>query len=364
MGETQQLLLAPPEPPVELELVDGVIAGELADVAVIATPALEGIEQRNLFGEAQRIAARAASAGTRRQYAAIFRAFGDWLAGELGRAPLVGDLDTDVIAAYARHLASAGGRGGRPAAPATTRVKIAMIRALARDLGREDQIEGVRVPRHEPGPPETLTDTDYANLLRVPDRRTLAGKRDYALLRVLGDCGLRSAELRGLRARDLRRPRSNARHYRLFVRGKGGREREVPVPMAVQQALEAWLKVHPLARGVALLDEDPLFVRLGRHGHEAPLALSAVGVHRLVRRSCHAAGVPDRLAHPHALRAYWATHCLEAGVPVHTVSARLGHVDLRTTARYAAPRPERIDDEIADVLDRRHQAARRAAGVA
>jgi integrase len=79
-----------------------------------------------------------------------------------------------------------------------------MIRALARDLGREDQIEGVRVPRHEPGPPETLTDNDYANLLRVPDRRTLAGKRDYALLRVLGDCGLRPAELRGLRARDLR----------------------------------------------------------------------------------------------------------------------------------------------------------------
>jgi integrase len=179
------------------------------------------------------------------------------------------------------------------------------------------------------------------------------------LLRVLGDCGLRSAELRGLRARDLRRPRSNARHYRLFVRGKGGREREVPVPLAVQQALEAWLKVHPLARGVGLLDEHPLFVRLVHHGHEEPLPLSAVGVHRLVRRSCRAAGIPERLAHLHVLRAYWATHCLEAGVPVHTVSAHLGRVDLRTTARYAAVRPEQIDD-IADVLDRRHQAVRRA----
>jgi integrase/recombinase XerD len=98
-----------------------------------------------------------------------------------------------------------------------------------------------------------------------------------------------------------------------------------------------------------------------RHGHEEPLPLSAVGVHRLVRRSCAAAGVPERLCHPHALRAYWATYCLEAGVPVHTVSAGLGHVDLRTTARYAAPRPEQID-EIADVLDRRHQAARRSSG--
>jgi integrase len=122
------------------------------------------------------------------------------------------------------------------------------------------------------------------------------------------------------------------------------------------------VKVHPLARGVALLDEQPLFVRLGRHGHEQPLPLSAVAVHRLVRRSCAAAGVPERLCHPHALRAYWATRCLEAGVSVHEVSARLGHVDLRTTARYAATRPERTD-EIADVLDRRHQAARRAGGV-
>ena len=314
---------------------------------------------RNLFGEAQRIAARAASASTRRQYAAIFRAFGDWLASELHRPPVVGDLDADVIAAYGRHLAGCGGRGGRPATPATVRVYLSMVRALVRDLGREDEAAEVRVPRHEPGPPETLTDADYGNLLRVPDRRTISGKRDYALLRVLGDCGLRSAELRGVRARDLRRPRANARHHRLYVHGKGEREREVPVPEAVQQALEAWTAVHPLARGVGLFDEQPLFVRLGRHGDQDPLPLSAVAVHRLVRRSCLAAGVPDRLAHPHALRAYWATHLLEAGIPVHEVSARLGHVDLRTTARYAAPRPERVDD-VADVLDRRHQAARRA----
>jgi site-specific recombinase XerD len=120
-----------------------------------------------------------------------------------------------------------------------------------------------------------------------------------------------------------------------------------------------WTAVHPLARGVGLLDDQPLFVRLGRHGDQEPLPLAAVAVHRLVRRCCMAAGVPERLAHPHALRAYWATHLLEAGVPVHEVFARLGHVDLRTTACYAAPRPERVV-EVAEVLDRRHQAARRA----
>jgi len=360
-----QLTLPAAEAGDEAELVDAELvssSGAVASAGALSPsppPVSFALAERNLFAEAQRIAARAATASTRRQYGAIFRAFGDWLAGELGRAPLVGDLDADVIAGYGRHLAAAGGRGGRPAAPATRRVYLSMVRALARQLGLEEAVEAVRVPRHEPGPPETLTDIDYGNLLRVADRRSIAGKRDYALLRMLGDCGLRSAELRGLRARDLRRPRANARHHRLYVHGKGGREREVPVPDAVQQALDAWVKVHPLARGVGLLDEQPLFVRLGRHGDQDPLPLSAVAVHRLVRRCCLAAGVPERLAHPHALRAYWATNLLEAGVPVHEVSARLGHVDLRTTARYAAPRPERVD-EVAEVLDRRHQAARRA----
>ncbi|MGO9900582.1 MAG: hypothetical protein ACLP0J_12990 [Solirubrobacteraceae bacterium] len=91
---TQLLLAHRRSPAVEPELVDGTIADELAEAAAIATPtpAAGGLEERNLFGEAQRIVARAASASTRRQYAAIFRAFGDWLAGEFGRPPLVGDL--------------------------------------------------------------------------------------------------------------------------------------------------------------------------------------------------------------------------------------------------------------------------------
>ena len=233
----------------ELELVDAELVTSAAAAASnirpspSPPPAVPGLEERNLFGEAERIAARAATLSTRRQYGAIFRAFGDWLASQLGRPPLVADLDADVIAAYGRHLAISGGRGGRPAAPATVRVYLSMIRAFTRELGLNEAVDAVRVPRHEPGPPETLTDTDYANLLRVPDRRTVEGKRNYALLRVLGDCGLRSAELRGLRARDLRRPRANARHHRLYVHGKGGREREVPVPQAVEHALDAWTAV-------------------------------------------------------------------------------------------------------------------------
>jgi site-specific recombinase XerC len=127
------------------------------------------------------------------------------------------------------------------------------------------------------------------------------------------------------------------------------------------KALEVWMKVHPLARGVALLDDDALFVRVGRHAHEDPLPLSPEAVYRIVRNYSLAAGVPRRLAHPHALRTYWATHALESNVPIHEVKAHLGHSDIRTTAAYGAVRPESADS-VADILDRRHQAARRDRG--
>src|SRR5918912_1943560 len=320
----------------------------------------EGLEAANLFAVAGQLAARAATPATRRQYAAIYRSFADWLREQLGRPPTVADVGADAIAAYARFLERAGGRGGGPAAPATRRIYLSMIRALARELGRDDVAAGVRVPRHKAGPPEKLSEIDYENLLRVPDRRAVRGKRDYALLRVLGDCGLRSAELRGLIARDLRRPRANARHLRLFVRGKGGTEREVPVPEATRAALGAWLAVHPLARGRGLRDEQPVFVRLGRlPGAELPEPLSGQAVHKLVRTCALAAGVPERLAHPHALRNHWAKSLLADGVPIQRVSSRLGHADLRATSRYAADHPDQVDD-VADVLDRRHQASRRA----
>ena len=85
-------------------------------------------------------------------------------------------------------------------------------------------------------------------------------------------------------------------------------------------------------------------------------------MHRLVRRSCTAAGVCRSGSATRTRYVPTGPPTVSTGVSVHTVSARLWHVDLRTTARYAAPRPERIDD-IADALDRRHQAARRAGGV-
>ena len=121
---------------VDLEIVDGeFVASPPVDSLSALSPSPPPIplplEARNLFGaRPSGSAARAASASTRRQYGATFRAFGDWLAGELGRPPLVGDVDADVIAAYGRQLAACGGRGGGSAAPVTVRVYLLLRREV------------------------------------------------------------------------------------------------------------------------------------------------------------------------------------------------------------------------------------------
>src|SRR4051794_30105946 len=95
----------------------------------------EGLEHANLFAVAEQLAARAATPSTRRQYAAIYRSFADWLREQLGRPPTVADLDADAIAAYARFLETAGGRGGGPAALATRRMSAALVGLLFVGVG-------------------------------------------------------------------------------------------------------------------------------------------------------------------------------------------------------------------------------------
>jgi integrase len=331
---------------------------ERVPVSVPGLPAGGQLAEANLYAVAELVAQRAPRESSRRQYGTIFRRFCDALRDELGRPPVLGDLTADVIAAYARHLEASGGRGGGPAALSTRRVQVTMLRALAGELGLDDVADAIRVPSHRVGPPETLTAGQYANLHRAPDRRSQLGKRDYAVLRVLGDCGLRNSELRALPARAIRRPRANSRHHHLYVVGKGGVEREVPIPAETQAALDVWLAAHPLRRGPAgLCDDDPVFVALGRHARADPVALSNSALHKLIRRHCKAAGIPERLCHPHVLRAFYATTLASESVPIHVIARRLGHASIETTNRYLA---EVADDTGAgEVLDRRHQSWRR-----
>ena len=321
-----------------------------------ALPAGEQLLEHNLYAVCELVAGRAARASSARQYGAIYTRFCDALRDELGRPPVVGDVTADAIAAYSRALEQHGGRGGGPASPATRRVHLTMLRALLTQLGRDGEAADVRVPSHRAGPPETFSAVQYGNLIRAPDRRTLIGKRDHALLRLLGDCGLRNAELRALTLRAIRRPRANGVHHHLFVRGKGDVEREIPIPAVTHVALEVWLRAHPHRDGGGLRDQDVIFVRLARDRSRGSISQQALA--KLVRRYAAIAGVPERLAHPHALRGYYATTLAGEGVAIQEIKARLGHASIETTARYLAELGDHAP-RVGDVLDRHHEAQRR-----
>ena len=287
-----------------------------------ALPVGEQLLEANLYAVCELVAARAARASSARQYLSIYTRLCDALRDELGRSPVVGDVTADAIAAYSRALEQHGGRGGAPASPATRRVHLTMLRALLTQLGRDREASGVRVPSHRVGPPETVSAVEYANLLRAPDRRTLVGKRDHALLRLLGDCGLRNAELRALTVRAIRRPGVNSAHHRLLVTGKGDVEREVAIPTATYAALQAWLRAHPWREAGGLRDVDVVFARLARDGSRGGLSQQALA--KLVRRYGVMAGIAERLAHPHALRGYYATTLAGEGVAIQEIMVRLG----------------------------------------
>jgi integrase/recombinase XerC len=155
--------------------------------------------------------------------------------------------------------------------------------------------------------------------------------------------GLRVGELVGLDVRDLDLVRGDVR-----VRGKGGKERIVPLPAAAREALRAWLD---LRRRPGVLAE-PLFVDLRGAG----VAASRIGdrqVRRLLIARARRASVADHV-HPHRLRHSYATHLLDMGADLRDIQELLGHESLSTTQKYTAISVERL----IEVYDRAHPRAR------
>lgn len=141
--------------------------------------------------------------------------------------------------------------------------------------------------------------------------------RDVALLTLLYGCGLRISEALALNAEDW--PFREA----LTIRGKGGRERRVPVLPAAHHAVDAYLKIAPWP----LIRHEPLFrgARGGRLGQQV--------VSKMMRIARQSLGLPPS-ATPHALRHSFATHLLAAGGDLRTIQELLGHARLSTTQVY------------------------------
>jgi integrase/recombinase XerC len=171
-----------------------------------------------------------------------------------------------------------------------------------------------------------LSEAEAKKLLAIPDRTTLVGKRDYALLYLLLTTGLRRDEIPGLRYESVRLVEDGGAELR--VQGKGGTRREVYVKPSVLAALRDYIT----ARG---WKSGPLF-----HALNSQEPLSAEGVRYVLAGHFEKAGLlldaegRQRKLSPHSLRHTAATLALTHGAPPMEVQKMLGHADLRTTYRY------------------------------
>jgi integrase len=271
---------------------------------------------------------------TRAHYAAIYRRFLAWLADELGRPPTRRDLSGDVLARWIAQRASVGGHGGGGLSPASLRLECSALRRLARHAGRPELAASLSTSRRHAPPPETISPAQYERLLGEPDLTTPVGVRDRAILRLLGDVGLRPSEVCALTVGDIVWSADGQAPVQLKVAwGKG---RVVQLTPETTSALADWLASHPDWQsdgGRRLPAEAPLFVVLGPP-KPTRQAIAETGLLRQVLRHAEQAGIPAHLRYPYVLRHYWATQEVSRGITVAQLQARGGWRDRRSAQAY------------------------------
>jgi integrase/recombinase XerD len=187
--------------------------------------------------------------------------------------------------------------------------------------GTADPTAQLQAPRQGHYLPGVLTLQEVEQLLQAPDTSTPLGKRDAALLELLYATGLRASELIALTVGDVQ----TATGY-VKVRGKGGKERLVPVGEMAAVQLDDYL----LAGRPQLLKARSavhLFVNRSAAG------LTRQGLWKIVKKYMHQAAIHKPFS-PHTLRHSFATHLLEGGADLRSLQQMLGHVDISTTQIY------------------------------
>jgi integrase/recombinase XerD len=236
---------------------------------------------------------------------------------------------------FLAHLAK-GDADHRPASSATIHRKSACLRSFYRHLRREglrdsDPTVALSAPRRGRKLPHVLTRREVEHLLSQPRGTDPQSLRDRALLELLYACGLRASEATGLEIGDV-----DVEERVLRARGKGSKERVVPVGQEAMRAVRLYLE-----RGrPALVKKRPeshLFVNF-RGGQ-----LTRQGLYKIVRRHATTAGLADRMS-PHTLRHTFATHLLAGGCDLRSVQEMLGHADVSTTQMYTHLSSERLKD--------------------
>lgn len=273
---------------------------------------------------------RAYSPQTVRAYASDLARFAEFLCGRDGSfepatvAPL-------RLRRYLAHLRESG------CARSTVARKIASLRSFYKFLVREGIVRdnpaaNLSPPRREQRLPVFLDEDEVDRLLSAPDASRASGRRDRAILEMLYSTGMRIGELAAISLEDV-----DLLGEVVKAKGKGKKERLVPLGRPAVEALRDYLAVRQTVAGARRVNRRALFV------NKAGSRLSDRGIRRIFDKYARLAGLGDQ-ASPHTLRHSFATHMLNRGADLRSVQELLGHASLASTQIYAHVTTERLKD--------------------
>ena len=281
---------------------------------------------------------RNASAHTLRAYRNELARFAEYLGPELRWK----DVDHVSIRGFLSHLHSSG------LSKVSVARALAAVRSLYKWLAREGVVQQnpaklVVTPRLPKKLPRVPTLEEINGLLNsaMPENATFP-ERDRAIFELLYGCGLRNSELVGIELNDIEEANGV-----ILVRGKGKKQRYVPLEGAAAEALQAYREVRQKLLNEAGRSTRRVFIN--RRG--GPLTTRSVG--RIVKQIAVARGLPADI-HPHTLRHAFGTHMLSEGADLRSIQELLGHERLSTTQKYT----QLSIGHVMEVYDRTHPRAK------
>ena len=288
---------------------------------------------------------RGASPHTLRAYRRELHDFAAYLNDKLGAEFPINRVEHRQIRAYLSELY------GRGLSKASVARALAAIRAWFKWLARRGHVEQSpaalvatpKLPKHLPRVP-TIEEMNRV-VDSASDEFAAWPERDRVIFELLYGCGIRNAELVGLNLRDL-----HWANEAILVRGKGRKERYVPLGDAAAQALRAYLPLREAKLAAAGKQSEALLLNARLRG-QGRLTTRSVG--RIVKQIALAHGLPADV-HPHTLRHAFGTHMLEEGADLRAIQELLGHERLSTTQRYT----QLTVGQVAEVYDRTHPRAK------
>jgi len=281
---------------------------------------------------------RSSSAHTLRAYRNELERFGAYLGPEIRWK----DIDHVFIRGFLAHL------HGEGLSKVSVARALAAIRSLYKWLAREGIVQQnpaklVATPRLPKKLPRVPTMEEMNGLLNseMPESAAFP-ERDRAIFELLYGCGLRNSELVGIEPGDI-----DDANGVILVRGKGKKQRYVPLEGAAADALKAYRPERQKLLNAAGKNTRRLFIN--RRGG----ALTTRSVGRIVKQIAIAKGLPPDI-HPHTLRHAFGTHMLTEGADLRAIQELLGHERLSTTQKYT----QLSITHVMEVYDKTHPRAK------